>query len=77
MDEFLAMADELKEVMNNMVIAIEGISSGIEESANAVTISAQSTTELVQEMNSIDDEMGASKNIATSLTQQTSLFKVF
>ena len=41
--------------MKNTVESIEGISSGVEQSANAVTSSAVSTSQLVEQMNSIDE----------------------
>ena len=57
MQEFAEKTEKLKELMKNTVESIEGISSGVEQSANAVTSSAVSTSQLVEQMNSIDKEM--------------------
>ena len=77
MQEFAEKAEKLKELMKNTVESIEGISSGVEQSANAVTSSAVSTSQLVEQMNSIDKEMSESRNTVGELKAQTDVFKNF
>lgn len=77
MQEFAEKTEELKELMKNTVESIEGISSGVEQSANAVTSSAVSTSQLVEQMNSIDKEMSESRNTVGELKAQTDVFKNF
>ena len=77
MQEFTEKTEKLKELMKNTVESIEGISSGVEQSANAVTSSAVSTSQLVEQMNSIDKEMSESRNTVGELKAQTDVFKNF
>lgn len=77
MQEFSEKTEKLKELMKNTVESIEGISSGVEQSANAVTSSAVSTSQLVEQMNSIDKEMSESRNTVGELKAQTDVFKNF
>lgn len=77
MQEFAEKTEKLKELMKNTVDSIEGISSGVEQSANAVTSSAVSTSQLVEQMNSIDKEMSESRNTVGELKAQTDVFKNF
>lgn len=77
MQEFAEKTEKLKELMKNTVESIEGISSGVEQSANAVTSSAVSTSQLVEQMNSIDKEMSESRNTVGELKAQTDIFKNF
>lgn len=77
MQEFAEKTEKLKELMKNTVETIEGISSGVEQSANAVTSSAVSTSQLVEQMNSIDKEMSESRNTVGELKAQTDVFKNF
>ena len=77
MQEFAEKTEKLKELMKNTVESIEGISSGVEQSANAVTSSAVSTSQLVEQMNSIDKEMSESRNTVGELKAHTDVFKNF
>lgn len=77
MQEFAEKTEKLKELMKNTVESIEGISSGVEQSSNAVTSSAVSTSQLVEQMNSIDKEMSESRNTVGELKAQTDVFKNF
>ena len=70
MQEFAEKTEKLKELMKNTVESIEGISSGVEQSANAVTSSAVSTSQLVEQMNSIDKEMSESRDTVGELKAQ-------
>lgn len=77
MQEFAEKTEKLKELMKNTVESIEGISSGVEQSANAVTSSAVSTSQLVEQMNSIDKEMSESGIRLRIKSNQTDVFKNF
>ena len=77
MNEFTLLTDHLRQIVEQMVQAIEGISSGVEESANAVTNSAENTTTLVDEMASIDVQMNENSEIVGQLQKGTDAFKKF
>ncbi len=77
MREFAAAADSLKGLVNEMLGSIEGISAGVEESARAVTNSAEGTSQLVEEMSSIDLQMGENSSVVGQLQHQTEAFKKF
>ncbi|MCF0132165.1 MAG: methyl-accepting chemotaxis protein [Pseudobutyrivibrio sp.] len=74
MHEFAGLAEQLKGIVNDMVEAIDGISSGVEESANAVTSSAENTSILVDEMSSIDEQMSENQNVVGALLNETKVF---
>lgn len=75
MQVFTQKTNRLKELMDSTIVAIEGITSGVEESANAVALSAENTTNLVSEMDSITKEMGTSQNVVDDLLKETDIFK--
>jgi len=77
MENFTEKTDRLKDLMDSTIIAIEGITSGVEESANAVALSASNTTNLVTEIDSISGEMGNSQNVVNDLLKETDVFKKF
>ena len=74
MHEFASLADHLKYIVDEMVQGIEGISSGVEESANAVTNSAENTSVLVDEMASIDEQMNENQQVVGNLLDETKVF---
>lgn len=75
MQVFTQKTNRLKELMDSTIVAIDGITSGVEESANAVALSAENTTNLVSEMDSITKEMGTSQNVVDDLLKETDIFK--
>ena len=77
MEEFAGMTENLKRLMKDIVDSIDGITTGTEESANAVTTSAQSTGELVEEIAKINEQMENNKAVVDTLNKETSVFKKF
>lgn len=77
MGEFRSKTENLRTIMNDMIDAITGVSNGVEESANAVTNSAQSTADLVEEMDSIDAEMSQNQSIVGELKKEADIFKKY
>ncbi|MGN0318193.1 MAG: methyl-accepting chemotaxis protein [Lachnospira sp.] len=77
MVDFSEKTARLRQLMDDTIQAIEGITSGVEESANAVTTSAGSTTALVSEMDSITKEMGDSQAIVDELKKEADVFKKY
>ena len=77
MNEFTEKTENLKNIMNNVVESIEGIAKAVEESANAVTSSAISTGSLVEDMHTINEQMGSSKETVESLKAEADVFKKF
>lgn len=77
MEDFTNKTEQLKVIMSNIVESIEGISRAVEESANAVTSSAMSTSSLVEDMQNIHVQMDNSKKTVDDLTAETEVFKTF
>ena len=77
MIKFTEETDRLNSLISGIVDSVEGISRGVEEGAIAVSTSAENTALLVDEMNSINGEMGENKNIVQTLKSDTSAFKKY
>lgn len=77
MDSFTEKTEYLKEIMSNIVESIDGISRAVEESANAVTSSAMSTSSLVEDMQNIGKQMVINKQTVDELAAETEVFKTF
>lgn len=75
MEEFDNNTASLKKVVNDMIEAIDGIRRGIDESANAVSTSAESTSQLVNEIAGIDNQMDDNQSVVEELKKETSSFK--
>ena len=74
MGNFSKMSVNLEGLVNDIVEAISGISTAVEESANAVTTAAMNTSDLVQEMAQIKKEMGNNREIAMQLKDEADRF---
>ena len=71
---FSKMSVELEGLVKDIVEAISGISTAVEESANAVTTAAMNTSDLVQEMTQIKKEMSSNQEIAVQLKGEAERF---
>jgi methyl-accepting chemotaxis protein len=77
MQDFYTKTQELREIVKEIAVSIEGISTAIEESAHAVTDSASSTTTLVEEIKSISVQMEESTQTVSALKAESDVFKKF
>ena len=68
------MSVNLEGLVKDIIGAISGISTAVEESANAVTTAAMNTSDLVQEMAQIKKEMGNNREIAMQLKDEADRF---
>lgn len=71
---FHKMTTEQRKLMDSIAEAINGISTAIGESANAVTTAAMNTNELVEDMNNVTKEMQDNKDIADTLKGEADRF---
>ena len=71
---FSKMSVDLEGLVKDIVEAISGISTAVEESANAVTTAAMNTSDLVQEMTQIKKEMISNQEIAVQLKGEAERF---
>lgn len=79
-DEMLATfsdkADNLNNVMNEMADRIETISNSVNESSNAIGMSAQAATEIVGEIQGINEAMDQNNDVTKQLNASTQKFEI-
>ena len=73
--EFDTQATELSNNISEIKTAIDAVSIAIEESANGVGQVTVSTSELADEISSIDTLAQNSKSVSTELSEQIGQFK--
>ncbi|MBP3888500.1 MAG: hypothetical protein J6F30_12795 [Cellulosilyticum sp.] len=74
-DNFNSMSANLRQLVREIIEAIEGINRAVEESATGVTNTAHNTSSLVENMSKVKEEMMASQKIAESLKNEAAKFK--
>lgn len=77
MNEFSAKTDGLKRAVDEIAESISTITTSIEEGANGVTGAADSTQELVENIESIHSRMEENQQIAEKLQNETNIFVNF
>lgn len=75
MDDFEAKAVSLRNIMQETSDSVRDISTAIEESANSVGNAANSTTILVQNIDTVNSEMATNQNISKRLKDEADRFK--
>lgn len=73
--EFKEKAQELADTMSNMTEGIDGINIAVDESAQGVTVAAQSTSQLVEALGVIKAEADTNKEISSQLQGEVKRFK--
>ena len=76
LETFSEKADNLNAVMNEMAGQIETISHSVEESTSAISMSAASATEIVDEIQGINDAMDQNNNVTKQLNISTQKFEI-
>lgn len=71
---FHDMSINLKQLMESITGAIDGINSAVDESANGVTNAAMNTSDLVKDIGEIASAMNDNQEIAGTLTDQADRF---
>ncbi len=74
MTQFVAMTDELKVVVDEIATSINTITVSIEDGVNGVNGAADSTQNLVMDMENITKHMADNEMIAENLKQETAVF---
>ena len=75
MNEFAHMTEDLRRAVNEITSSIGTITRAIEDGAEGVTGAAESTQNLVLDMEKINSQMEENKEIAVLLQEGTSVFK--
>lgn len=73
---FTDKANNLNSVMAEMADRIESISNSVNESSNAISMSATATTEIVGEIQGINDAMDQNNNVTKQLNASTQKFEI-
>lgn len=73
---FSAKANKLSEVVGDMTERINSISTSVQESSNAINMSAASSTEIVGEIQGINEAMEQNSEVTKQLNIQTQKFEV-
>ena len=77
MNEFAHMTEDLRRAVNEITASIGTITRAIEDGAEGVTGAAESTQNLVLDMEKINSQMEENKEIAVLLQEGTSVFKKY
>ena len=77
MDEFSVKTDDLKQAVSEIANSINTITCAIEEGANGVSGAAESTQELVENIENINSRMEQNQQIAEKLQNETNIFTNF
>lgn len=73
--EFYESAQNLEPTMSSMTDGIDGINTAVDESAQGVTVAAQSTSQLVDALSMIKTEADSNKEISEQLQDEVKRFK--
>ncbi len=73
--EFYENAQKLAETMTRMNEGIDGINVAVDESAQGVTVAAQSTSQLVEALGTIKSEADTNREISRQLQDEVQRFK--
>ncbi|WP_294237723.1 methyl-accepting chemotaxis protein [Pseudobutyrivibrio sp.] len=73
---FRDRADNLNTVMNEMATRIETISSSVSESSDAINLSASAATEIVGEIQGINNAMDQNNDVTKQLNASTQKFEI-
>ncbi|SFQ50523.1 Methyl-accepting chemotaxis protein (MCP) signalling domain-containing protein [Lachnospiraceae bacterium XBB1006] len=74
--KFSEKADNLNEVMRLMGERIESINSSVEESSNAISLSSSAATEIVGEIQGINEAMDQNNDVTKQLNSSTKRFEI-
>ena len=74
MDEFADKTDNLKDVVSQIAESINMITNSIDEGVNGVMSAANSTQDLVKDINNISMRMDENQEIAEDLQKETAIF---
>lgn len=75
LSKFTAKADLLNNMMNEMADAVESITRSVRESTDAIGLSASNSTEIVSEVQGIDEAMKSNNNVTEQLSNNTKMFQ--
>lgn len=72
--KFNDMSGEIRDLMQNIMNAVNGITSAVDESANGVTNAAMNTSDLVRDIGEIATAMKDNKQVAGTLEEEADRF---
>lgn len=77
MNEFNDKTDQLKNKMDNIANSISSIRTAINDGAEGINGAADSTQQLVIDMEKINSQMDENHAVANNLQEGTAIFKTF
>ena len=75
LNKFSDKADNLNSIMEKMSESVQSITESVKQSTEAISMSAANSSEIVGEINGIDNAMSENNKVTESLNHSTSIFK--
>ncbi|WP_044915267.1 methyl-accepting chemotaxis protein [Butyrivibrio sp. WCE2006] len=75
LEKFTSKADNLNIIMDKMADSVGSITESVKQSSEAIGLSATNSTEIVGEIQGIDNAMSENNKVTETLNQRTSIFE--
>ena len=75
LSKFTEKAQDLNSIMEEMEDSVGSITESVKESSEAINLSANNSTEIVYEIQGIDDAMGENNRVTEQLNESTKRFE--
>jgi methyl-accepting chemotaxis protein len=76
LSQFTKKAENLHGIMNDMALAVEDITSSVSESTQAINSSAANSSEIVEQINGINEDMDETRKVSVSLNETSGVFAI-
>ena len=75
LEKFTSKADNLNIIMDKMADSVGSITESVKQSSEAIGLSATNSTEIVGDIQGIDNAMSENNKVTETLNQRTSIFE--
>ncbi|MCR5452417.1 MAG: methyl-accepting chemotaxis protein [Lachnospiraceae bacterium] len=75
LDKFTQKADNLNVIMDEMANSVDSISASVHESSDAISLSANNSTEIVEQIQGLEESMDENSTVTNQLTESTKKFE--
>ncbi|WP_305803655.1 methyl-accepting chemotaxis protein [Butyrivibrio sp. LC3010] len=75
LEKFTSKADNLNIIMDKMADSVGSITESVKQSSETIGLSATNSTEIVGEIQGIDNAMSENNKVTETLNQRTSIFE--
>ena len=76
LSQFTQKAENLHGIMNDMALAVEDITSSVSESTQAINSSAANSSEIVEQINGINEDMDETRKVSLALNEKSGVFAI-